>query len=360
MTVFVIVCAAMLAAALLWVTLPLLRPKNAEDAAQTRGERQASTVVIALCVPIIAAAMYASLSNWDWKAAQLAADNQANVEQMLKQLEAKLQQNPQDQKGWLLLGRSYTALGRYAPAVDAYQHAYDLTKGEDVDAVVGLGEAMVMVNPQELSGRAGKLFDAALAKQPTNPKALWYTAAAALQAGDLRLGRERLQMLLAQNPPEELRGVLERQIQDLTQQIGDGAEGGAANAPTGAATAQTPAKAGEQRVIRASVSIDPKIQQQLHEPVALFVLARDPSAAGPPLAVQRHVSTDAPLTLELSERDAMLPSRTIASVPRVQVVARLSRSGAPQAASGDFYGEADYDFSKDTGTLHIVIDRTVP
>jgi len=51
---------------------------------------------------------------------------------------------------------------------------------------------------------------------------------------------------------------------------------------------------------------------------------------------------------------------TIASVPRVQVVARLSRSGAPQAASGDFYGEADYDFSKDTGTLHIVIDRTVP
>ncbi|HWK75396.1 MAG TPA: hypothetical protein VNQ81_14050 [Povalibacter sp.] len=358
MTAFVIVCAAMLAAALLWVTLPLLRPKSAEDAAQTRSERQASTVVIALFVPVIAAAMYAGLSNWDWKAAQTAAENQANVEQMLQQLQAKLKQNPQDEKGWLLLGRSYAALERFAPAVDAYQHAYDLTQGEDVDAIVGLGEALVMVDQKELTGRAGKLFDAALEKQPTNPKALWYASVAALQAGDLKLGRDRLQMLLAQNPPEELRGVLLRQIEDLTQQIGDGAEGAAANAPSGAATAQ--AQPGEKRVIRASVSIDPKIQQQLREPIALFVLARDPSAGGPPLAVQRRISTDAPLTLELSERDAMLPSHTIASVPRVQVVARLSRSGAPQAASGDFYGEADYDFSKDTGTLHIVIDRTVP
>ena len=96
----------------------------------------------------------------------------------------------------------------------------------------------------------------------------------------------------------------------------------------------------------------------------LFILARDPSAGGPPLAVQRHSSADLPLTVELSERDAMIAARTIASVPRVQVVARLSRSGTPQAQSGDYYGEAEYDFSKNSGaggsTLNITIDRTVP
>jgi len=96
----------------------------------------------------------------------------------------------------------------------------------------------------------------------------------------------------------------------------------------------------------------------------LFILARDPSAGGPPLAVQRHSSADLPLTVELSERDAMIAARTIASVPRVQVVARLSRSGTPQAQSGDYYGEAEYDFSKDAGaggsTLNITIDRAVP
>lgn len=360
MTAFVIVCAAMLAAALLWITLPLLRPKNAENVAATRGERRASTLVVALCVPVIAAALYASLSNWNWKAAQIAADNQANVEQMLAQLEARLQANPQDLQGWLLLGRSYVALERFAPALQAYQHAYDLSKGESVDAIIGLGEAMVMVDETALVGRAGELFNIALEKAPTNPKALWYASVAALQAGDLRLGRDRLQMLLAQNPPEELRNVLQRQIDDLSQQIGAGGEGARPNTSAGPAAASPATKSSQQRVIRASVSIDPQIQQQLREPIALFVLARDPSAGGPPLAVQRRSSADAPLTIELSEADAMLPTHTLASVPRVQVVARLSRSGAPQAASGDFYGEADYDFSKDAGTLHIVIDRTVP
>jgi hypothetical protein len=60
----------------------------------------------------------------------------------------------------------------------------------------------------------------------------------------------------------------------------------------------------------------------------------------------------------------MIAARTIATVPRVQVVARLSRSGTPQAQSGDYYGEAEYDFSKNAAasaaTLNIIIDRAVP
>jgi cytochrome c-type biogenesis protein CcmH len=66
------------------------------------------------------------------------------------------------------------------------------------------------------------------------------------------------------------------------------------------------------------------------------------------------------LTVELTERDAMIPTRTIASVPRVEVVARLSKSGTPQAQSGDYFGQQDYEFGKDTGTLNILIDQTVP
>ncbi len=93
--------------------------------------------------------------------------------------------------------------------------------------------------------------------------------------------------------------------------------------------------------------------------MTLFVLARDPSG-GPPLAAKRLSSTQIPLTVELTERDAMMPTRTIGAVPRVQVVARVSKSGTPQAQSGDFFGQADYEFGKDTGTLNILIDQTVP
>ena len=41
----------------------------------------------------------------------------------------------------MLLGRSYTSLGRFPEAIRAYQHAYDISKGEDVDATLGLAEA---------------------------------------------------------------------------------------------------------------------------------------------------------------------------------------------------------------------------
>jgi cytochrome c-type biogenesis protein CcmH len=304
-----------------------------------------------IAMPALAIAMYAGLSNWNWQAAQSESEQSATVDSMLKQLEAKLAANPEDLQGWLLLGRSYAQLQRFPLAINAYQHAYDLTKGEDVEALIGLGESMALQDQESLAGRAGQLFDAALAKAPNHPKALWYGSVAALQAGDLRLGRDRLQALLAQNPPDQLRAMLERQVQDLNEQLGEGTEGGQATGGNASVA---------NRAVSVAITIAPAIAQQLRGPTALFVLARDPAAPGPPLAVQRHSSADAPLNVQLSAADAMIPTRSIATVQRVKIVARLSLSGAPQERSGDFFGEADYDFGKDTGPLQIVIDRTVP
>jgi cytochrome c-type biogenesis protein CcmH len=353
MTSFIAVCAAMVAAALLWLLIPLFRAKPAADApVASPTERRISAGVIALVLPILAALMYAGLSNWNWQTVAAETARGQQLDGLLQQLEARLQSNPDDLNGWLLLGRSSLSMQRFPRAIDAYQRAYDLSRGENVDAILGLGEALAMSDESALSGRAGQLFDQALARAPNHPKALWYGSMTALQAGDLRKGRDRLQLLLAQGPPPELRGVLERQIQDLNEQIG-GAGQSAAPATEGGQ------QAAAARTIRVAVSIAPAVQQKLKSPLSLFVLARDP-AGGPPLAVQRHSSSQLPLTVELTERDAMMPSRTIATMKQVQVVARLSQTGNPQAGSGDFFGQADYEFGKDTGTLNILIDQTVP
>jgi cytochrome c-type biogenesis protein CcmH len=359
-TAFIVVCVAMLVAALLWMVLPLLRASKSTEStelASYRTERRFSGLAVALLVPVLAVLMYAGLSNWDWKTVQLESAQAANMEQAVAGLEEKLKQNPDNLEGWIMLGRSYTAMSRYSRAADAYQQAYDLSKGQNVEAVIGLGEALALTDEASLTGRAGKLFDAALAMAPNHPKALWYGGVAALRSGDLRLGRDRLQLLLAQNPPEEIRGVLARQIQDLDQQLADA---GNAAAPATQATAPSAAPAAGSRAIQVSVSLSPQLRQQLTGPLPLFILARDPSAGGPPLAVQRHSSDSLPLNVTLSESDAMIPSRSIATVPKVVVVARLSRSGAPQQQSGDLYGEAEYEFGKSSGPLTIVIDRVVP
>jgi cytochrome c-type biogenesis protein CcmH len=353
-TVFVILSAAMLAAVVLWMALPLLRPKAEVDAAGTRSERRATTLVLAVIVPVMAAGMYAALSNWDWKKTEADQAAAADMEGMLEKLEEKLAADPDDATGWLLLGRSYAALGRFPRAAEAYQRAYDLTGGENVEAITGLGEALALTDQAALSGRAGQLFETALELEPSNPKALWYGSMSALQLGDLRRGRDRLQALLSLGPPDALRSVLERQIQDLNQQLGESGEGAAPSGPGGSPTQ------GGQRSVRVAVTLSPQVQQQLREPRSLFVLARRPEGSGPPLAVKRLSSSDIPVTVELTESDAMIAGMSIASMPRVQVVARLSKSGTPQAQSGDFYGQADYEFGKDGGTLNIMIDRTVP
>lgn len=56
MTGFIIACAAMLAAALLWILVPLLRTKS-PDAGESRKERRLSALAIAVLVPVLAATL---------------------------------------------------------------------------------------------------------------------------------------------------------------------------------------------------------------------------------------------------------------------------------------------------------------
>ena len=359
MTGFVIACAVMVVAAVGVIARMLLRaPLSSEDSHRTK-ERRWVVTAFAVLIPVLAGALYAHLSTWDWRAGDvLDANGQVNPEAIVAKLEAKLKENPNDVQGWLMLGRSYSTLGRTGRSFDAYNQAYELTQGENVDAITGVGEALVMIDETTLSGRAGQLFEQALAKDPGNAKALWYGGIAALRAGQTAVARDRLQALLTKNPPSQLRALLERQIQDLNQQLGVAAN---TDVPKASAPAQS-ANATSSRSLDVTVSVAPEIAAKLSGEVPLFVMARDPAAPGPPLAVVRRTSAQLPLKVALTERDAMLPSRSIASVPRVQVVARLSLSGSPREQSGDYYGTAEYAFDSagPAGKVNISIDRAVP
>jgi cytochrome c-type biogenesis protein CcmH len=349
LTTFIVFAAVMVVMALLLTTWPLWRDKEG-----TASRRLVPAISIILLVPLASGLLYAQLTNWDWGKG---AERVATVEQMLSKLESHLKEHPDDSKGWEMMGRSYVALGRNALAIDAYQKAYDLTKGESIEASIGLAEALVMTDEASLKGRAGQLVEAVLSRAPQLPKALWFGAFSAIERGDLKLGRERLQMLSAQNPPEQLRAVIAQQIQEINSQLGE-SQPGQPGGPNPAAPIAPAATTG--RAVKVAVTIDPKIKAKLTGDASLFVLARDPSGGGPPLAVQRHSASELPLNVELSERDAMIASRSIATVPNVELVARISLSGTPQAKSGDFFGSVTYSFDKDSGPAKITIDQVVP
>ncbi len=355
MTLFIVLCIVMAAVAIVLVVRPLLKaaPVAAESKAPPAKPGKVTAIVTAILLPLLAVGLYMSVTTWKWNeppasAAQAANPNAPQIEVMVTQLEERLKKEPQDSEGWLMLGRSFVMLGRYPRAVDAFQQAYDLTKGENISAVTGLAEALILTDEASLSGRAGELIEAALVKSPREPRALWYGSLAALSAGKLEVARDRMQLLLEQNPPEQVRSLLQTQITDINSQLG-------APAPS----AQTAPPAASVASVNVAVSIAAEIAAKIKNPLSLFVLART-AAGGPPVAVVRLTSDKLPLTVELSDSDAMIAGRGIGSVPQVQIVARVSQSGSPQAQSGDFYGEADYVVQPGRGSVTIVIDRVVP
>jgi cytochrome c-type biogenesis protein CcmH len=267
---------------------------------------------------------------------------------------AQANREPNNVDNWKALGRAYVSAGSFALAGNAFEKAYELTQGKDVEVLTGLAEALVLTDQTSLNGRVGVLIDQALQLQPKNPKALWYGGLVALQMENLPLARDRFTTMLALGPPPQIRTLLERQIQDLNQQLGD-ASASAATPPA----APTNASA---RKVTVKVSLSPALQQQLKGPVSLFILARNPAQPGPPLAVERHQSSELPLQVELSAEDAMLPSRTLASAQEIQIVARLSASGTPTEQSGDLFGTVGYSFAKqgEQGSVTIEINQRVP
>src|ERR1700682_1813864 len=134
MNTFLVIAAVMAAIAAVAVALPLLRDRQS----------RLQGALLAVMVIGASAGLYPLWSNWNWHApAQSEAAAGPDVAAMVAKLEKRLQDQPNELTGWLMLGRSYLALNRLADAVVAYDHAYRLDS-KNVDAALGLGEAMSM------------------------------------------------------------------------------------------------------------------------------------------------------------------------------------------------------------------------
>ena len=120
----------------------------------------------------------------------------ANVEKLAKRLE----QNPNDAEGWLMLARSYTSMERFSDAAAAYAHATALNGG-DASVWADYAEALALSNGQQLAGKPTEAVNRALKIDPQNQKALALAGSAASEAGEYRKAIEYWQKLLVQLPP---------------------------------------------------------------------------------------------------------------------------------------------------------------
>jgi cytochrome c-type biogenesis protein CcmH len=193
------------------------------DAAVPVSDAPSRKTAIALLVllPILAAAGYAALGKPQaLDPAQTAAPKPMTPEQingMVAKLAERMQANPDDMQGWLMLGRSYKTMGRYEEAAAAFAKAEKLID-ESPELLASYAETLAMAEGKGLRGKPRQLIDKALKLDPKHPHTLFLAGAAAMEAGENKKGVAYWEALLPEvEPGSEIDQMLRSGIEKMKE-----------------------------------------------------------------------------------------------------------------------------------------------
>jgi len=279
-------------------------------------------------------------------------DNLMGMDEAIGALEARLANNPEDVEGWKMLARTQMTMRNYAGAADALERAMELEGGQNAQTLVDLALAILSRDSTPIEGRTQGLIDNALALEPTNQAALFYSGVAAANRGDTDTATTHFEVLLGLNPPEEIRAILEDRIALWRGEMPPTMDmAGHPEIPAEAAASDA--------IISAQVSMTGLVMAAMTADANIFLIARDPNAPSPPIAVSRLRVSDLPAVVDLTDAQSMVAGRELSSFAEVEVLARISLSGGPAAASGDWFGSRIMR-PADGNMVSIVISQQVP
>lgn len=203
---------------------------------------------------------------------QSSATGLDSVDVMLVGLRQRLETQPEDIDGWILLSKSYFHVNRQKQAKEAYDKAMAL-------GYKGVWKPLPRIDSYSQSNLSAQKYETGIntrdykIDQPTNTRAA------------------------------------------------DASDQSAAINATG---------------LKLNVALKPGLIKTLSPESSVFVFVRAAENGGPPLAVIRKQVADLPFEVVLNDSHAMIPGKTISNATRVIVGARISTSGNAQRQAGDY------------------------
>jgi len=253
----------------------------------------------------------------------------AEIQRMVADMAAKLEKEPENYRGWAMLGRSYKFLNRHAEAARAYARTgpmLDTSAELLVDYADALAAAKHGFTPEVLA-----LLDKALKLEPTNLQGLWLRGTAFYEDGRYDKAIADWAVLLKELPPdsEETR-IIKANIEearDLQGKSGKSEKVGADKTAPAAAQAS----------ITGRVEVAANLADKVPAGATLMVIARPADGSRMPVGVFM-AKGGLPADFTLDDSMAMSPDNLISKYKELLVEARLSRSGQAMAEPGDLYG----------------------
>ena len=331
----------------------------------------AAALVVGLLLPLAVVLGYLQFGNLDALTGAVAkpdaAEHAVSPEQMealVERLSARMQQSPDDAEGWMLLGRSLGALGKYDRSAEAYMRASKLSP-KDAGLLADYADALGMARGRKLEGEPFAIIKRALEIDPVHVKSLALAGTAEFERRDYAAAIGYWKRVLKVTPPEsEFARAVAGSIEEartlaggaLAQKEAPSAKGKPA-LPKKQASADKQAAAGDQS-LQGTVSIDPALAAKLSPGDTVFVLARPATGSRMPLAVARTTVAGLPYRFKLDDSMAMAAGATISSHAQVVVAARVSKSGTAVPQKGDIEGTSN-PVAPGASGVNVVLSRVV-
>ncbi|OKO78073.1 c-type cytochrome biogenesis protein CcmI [Bradyrhizobium sp. NAS96.2] len=168
--------------------------------------RRTAAIVALVGLPVIASSFYLALGSprlGDFPLAERSrvADANQPLANLVAQVEAHLEKNPTDGRGWTVLAPVLSRLGRYDDAVRAYRNAITYA-GDSADRRADLGEALMGSAGGVVTADAKAEFERSVALNGDDAKANYFLGLAAEQDGRKADAAALWQKMLAKGPSD--------------------------------------------------------------------------------------------------------------------------------------------------------------
>lgn len=241
------------------------------------------------------------------------------VEAMVEKLAARLKEKPDDVEGWVMLARTYNALGRYADAAEAFRTLIKLLPA-DAQLLADYADTLAMSRGRQLAGEPETIIAQALQIDARNVKALALAGTAAFEQKDYAKAIEFWERIAAQVEPNS------PTARSVASSIAEArARMGGAEAPVAVASAS----------VGGRVELAGNMSGAVGPEDTVFVFARAANGPRMPLAIVRRQVKDLPFDFKLDDSMAMTPAMRLSAFPQVVVGARISKSGNAAPQPGD-------------------------
>ncbi len=283
--------------------------------------------LLAVAIPTVSLFLYLLLGDANaLRKAEVEQHNQqtaAKIAGMVDGLKRKLQQNPNDLEGWLMLGRSYSYMQQYQNAADVFAEL-NRRQPDDVEVIVQYANNLAMARNGQMAGEPTVLVEKALTLAPDHPNALWLAGMAKVEQGDFAKAGEHWRKLLTLLPPDsESVPQVQQMLASLEQEQ---------------AKAADPANPVN---IPVQVAVDPAVKAKFAPQTTVFVYAQAVNGPKMPLAILRKTLADLPAEVALNDSMAMQGVGHLGDHQQLRIVARLSQSGQAMPAPGDWLGSTE-------------------